>query len=35
MLKFIEIIQAEQLGPIQVRKVKELRELNVGLLDQY
>jgi|688.fasta_scaffold91561_3 segregation and condensation protein A len=34
-LKFIEIIQAEQLGPIQVRKVKELRELNVGLLDQY
>jgi len=34
-LKFIEILQAEQLGPIQVRRVKELRDLNVGLLDQY
>ena len=34
-LKFIEIVQAEQLGPIQIRRVKELRDLNVGLLDQY
>ncbi|NBX93661.1 MAG: segregation/condensation protein A [Proteobacteria bacterium] len=34
-LKFIEIVQAEELGPMQVRRVKELRELNVGLLDQY
>jgi segregation and condensation protein A len=34
-LKFIEIIQAEQLGPLQVRRVKEMRDLNVGLLDQY
>jgi len=34
-LKFIEIVQAEQLGPIQIRRVKEMRDLNVGLLDQY
>lgn len=34
-LKFIEIIQAEQLGPLQIRRVKEMRDLNVGLLDQY
>lgn len=34
-LKFIEIIQAEQLGPIQLRAVRSMRDLNVGLLDQY
>lgn len=34
-LKFIEIVQAEQLGPIQIRRVRELKDLNVGLLDQY
>jgi len=34
-LKFVEILQVEQLGPIQIRRVKELRDLNVGLLDQY
>lgn len=34
-LKFIEIIQGEQLGPIQLRSVRSMRELNVGLLDQY
>lgn len=34
-LKFLEIIQTETFGPIQVRNVRKLRELNVGLLDQY
>lgn len=34
-LKFIEIIQTETYGPIQVRNAKSLRELNDGLLDQY
>lgn len=34
-LKFIEIIQTETYGPIQIRSVREMRELNVGLLDQY
>lgn len=34
-LKFIEIIQLETFGPIQIRTVREMRELNVGLLDQY
>ncbi len=34
-LKFIEIIQTENFGPIQLRNVRSMRELNVGLLDQY
>jgi segregation and condensation protein A len=34
-LKFIEIIQLENFGIIQIRPVRELREINYGLLDQY
>ncbi len=34
-LKFIEILQHETFGPIQVRATRPLRELNAGLLDQY
>jgi len=34
-LKFIEILQHETFGPIQVRATRPLRELNQGLLDQY
>lgn len=34
-LKFVEIIQTENLGPIQIRAIRPLRELNAGLLDQY
>lgn len=34
-LKFIEIIQIENFGVIQIRPVRELREINYGLLDQY
>jgi chromatin segregation and condensation protein Rec8/ScpA/Scc1 (kleisin family) len=34
-LKFIEIIQTETFGPIQIRAVRPLRELNAGLLDSY
>jgi segregation and condensation protein A len=34
-LRFIEIIQTETFGPIQIRSVRAMRELNVGLLDQY
>lgn len=34
-LKFIEILQHETFGPIQIRGVKDLNNLNVGMLDQY
>lgn len=34
-LKFIEIIQHENFGPIQIRGVKDLNDLNVGMLDSY
>ena len=34
-LKFIEILQHEAFGPIQIRSVRPLRELNASLLDQY
>lgn len=34
-LKFIEIIQHENFGPIQIRGVKDLNYLNVGMLDSY
>jgi len=34
-LRFIEIVQHETFGPIQVRAVRPLRELNAALLDQY
>ncbi len=34
-LKYIEIIQTETYGPIQIRSARSLRELNDGLLDQY
>lgn len=34
-LKFVEIIQTETYGPIQVRNVKPLNELNYALLDQF
>ena len=34
-LKFIEIIQHESFGPIQIRGVKNLNDLNVAMLDQY
>jgi len=34
-LKFIEILQTETFGPIQLRQVKTIQELNMGLLDQF
>jgi len=34
-LKFVEILQTEAFGPIQIRKVRSIRELNMGLLDQF
>ena len=34
-LKFVEIIQVENFGPIQIRGVKDLNDLNVGMLDSY
>jgi segregation and condensation protein A len=34
-LKFIEIIQPEILGPIQIRRVRDFEELNVSLLQQF
>lgn len=34
-MKFIEIIQHEIFGPIHIRGVRPLRDLNVGLLDQF
>ena len=34
-LKFIEIIQTENFGPIQIRRVRSLSELNVALLDTF
>lgn len=34
-LKFIEIIQYENFGKIQLRGVRSLKELNEGMLDQY
>ena len=34
-LKFIEIVQHENFGPIQVRGVRSLAELDAGLLEQY
>ncbi len=34
-LKFVEIIQHENFGHIQIRGVKDLTDLNVGMLDSY
>jgi segregation and condensation protein A len=34
-LKFVEIIQLETFGKIQIREVRSLRELNESMLDQY
>lgn len=34
-LKFIEILQHEAFGPIQIRAVRSLRDLHAGMLDQY
>ncbi len=34
-LKFVEIIQHENFGVIQIRGVKDLNDLNVGMLDSY
>jgi len=34
-LKFIEIIQHENFGHIQIRGVRDLNDLNVGMLDSY
>ena len=34
-LKFIEVIQTEIFGPIQIRRIRPVRELNVALLDQF
>ncbi|MBY0372299.1 segregation/condensation protein A [bacterium] len=34
-LKFVEIIQTENFGPMQVRAQRSMEELNYGLLDQY
>ncbi len=34
-LKFIEIIQTENFGPMQIRAQRPMEELNFGLLDQY
>jgi chromatin segregation and condensation protein Rec8/ScpA/Scc1 (kleisin family) len=34
-LKFIEIVQHEVFGPISLRAVRPMRELNVELLEQF
>jgi segregation and condensation protein A len=34
-LKFIDIVQIENFGPIQVRGKRSLDDLNMGMLDQY
>jgi segregation and condensation protein A len=34
-LKFIDIIQTENFGPMQIRAQRSMEELNFGLLDQY
>jgi segregation and condensation protein A len=34
-LKYIEIIQTLNFGPLQVRRTRSLADLNLGLLDQY
>ncbi|MBI4404868.1 MAG: segregation/condensation protein A [Deltaproteobacteria bacterium] len=34
-LKFVEIFQPEIFGPIQLRSIRSLRELDLGLLEQY
>lgn len=34
-LKFVDIIQTENFGPMQVRAQRSMEELNFGLLDQY
>ena len=34
-LRFIEIIQLENFGPIQLRSVRSLREFDMGMLEQY
>jgi len=34
-LKFVEILQHENFGPIQVRATRPLSELNAGMLDSY
>lgn len=34
-LKYIEILQTENFGPIQVRQVKSVRDLNMEMLDQF
>lgn len=34
-LKFVEIIQTTNFGPIQIRAVRSIRDLNVALLDQF
>ncbi len=34
-LRFVEIIQTETFGPIQIRRVRSVRELNMGMLDQF
>lgn len=34
-LKFVEILQHEAFGPIQIRTVKPLRDLHPGMLNQY
>jgi len=34
-LKYLEILQLETFGPIQLRKVHSVKDLNMGLLQQY
>ncbi len=34
-LKFVDIIQTENFGPMQIRAQRSMEELNFGLLDQY
>lgn len=34
-LKYLEILQSETFGPIQLRRVHSVRDLNMGLLQQY
>ncbi len=34
-LKFVDIIQTENFGPMQIRAQRSMEELNYGLLDQY
>lgn len=34
-MKYVEILQTENFGPIQIRRVRSVRDLNLDLLDQF